>query len=58
LEKEAKKFYEELDELRETSFKNINPEEEKKVRKPRTPKTIIVSGDTSTTNSTEPTVVK
>jgi len=59
LEKEAKKFYEELDELRETSFNNISTQtEEKKVRKPRTPKTIIVSGSTETTNTTEPTLTK
>jgi len=49
LEKEAKKFYEELDELRETSFKNIGVQaEEKKVRRPRTTKAAIASGQTET----------
>ena len=46
LEKEAKKFYEELDELKINSIKNLNdnfvkvlhPESEKKPRKPRTSK--------------------
>jgi len=55
LEQEAKKFYKELDELKENSFKNLNdnfvknlhPEEEKKPRKPRTPKI------KEATNSTE-----
>lgn len=48
LEKEAKKFYEELDELKINSFRNLNdnfvkalrPEGEKKVRKPRTAKVV------------------
>lgn len=47
LEKEAKKFYDELDELKVNSFKNLSDnfnksldiDGEKKVRKPRTPKT-------------------
>ena len=46
LEKEAKKFYEELDVLKVDSFKTLNsnfvktlrPDDEKKPRKPRTPK--------------------
>jgi hypothetical protein len=46
LEKEAKKFYEELDKLKVDSFKTLNsnfvktlhPEEEKKHRKPRAPR--------------------
>ena len=57
LEKEAKKFYEELDELRINSFQNLNDNfvktlrpETKKPRKPRTVKTIekSVSGFTKT----------
>lgn len=45
LEKEAKSFYQELDELKENSFKNLNNafakdlEKPKTPRKPRTPKT-------------------
>lgn len=59
LENEAKKFYEELDELKINSIKNLNdnfikvlhPEGEKKQRKPRTLKVNglpNVSGDTPT----------
>jgi hypothetical protein len=61
LEKEAKKFYEELDELKVDSFKTLNsnfvktlrPEGEKKPRKPRTVKVKeekSVSGFTTTNN--------
>lgn len=58
LEQEAKKFYEELDELKANSFKNINdnfvknlhPESEKKemrVRKPKTEKPLEVQSLTN-----------
>jgi hypothetical protein len=62
LETEAKKFYEELDELRSNSFKQRNdnfvktlhPEGEKKQRKPRTPKekTEITSSEPVDTTTT------
>ncbi len=52
LEKEAKKFYDELDELKVNSFKNLNDsfvkasnvegDGEKKVRKPRTTKSEVI----------------
>jgi hypothetical protein len=55
LEKEAKKFYEELDELKDNSFKHLNDNfvknlhsEEKKETRGRKPKAIIVSGGTGT----------
>lgn len=64
LEKEAKKFYEELDELKINSFKNLNdnfvkalrPEGEKKPRKPRTPKLPNSTGNTGTETQTTETV--
>jgi hypothetical protein len=63
LEKEAKKFYEELDELKVNSFRNLNdnfvkalrPEGEKKPRKPRTKRVNGLpnaSGDTKTETET------
>jgi hypothetical protein len=56
LEQEAKKFYKELDELKENSFrhlndsfvKNLHPEVEKKPRKPRT-----LKSNSEVVNSTE-----
>lgn len=48
LEKEAKKFYEELDELKENSFKNLTEKQsEEKIKKERKPKPIIISGTTN-----------
>ena len=49
LEKEAKKFYEELDELRQNSFNNLNADfernlrEEKKIKREKKSKNAIVS---------------
>jgi len=61
LEKEAKKFYEELDELKENSFKNNNENfvknlhsTEKKPRKPRTSKPKIEATDTIPVSPTTP----
>lgn len=54
LEKEAKKFYQELDELKENSFKNLNAtfaknlDKPKTPRKPRTPRTTVIEGLTNT----------
>lgn len=59
LEKEAKKFYEELDELKISSFRNINDafqknlrNKEEKPKRIKTPK-VVVNDDTNT--SVEPT---
>jgi hypothetical protein len=61
LEKEAKKFYEELDELKINSIKTLNdnfvkvlrPDAEKKTRKPRTPRVVTGTTDTQTQNVEE-----
>jgi hypothetical protein len=56
LEQEAKKFYKELDELKETSFKKVGENfvkglqtTEKKPRKPRTPKPKVTDGEVTNT---------
>jgi uncharacterized protein with von Willebrand factor type A (vWA) domain len=64
LEDEAKKFYTELDELKENSFKNLSDNfvknlhnEEKKETRGRKPKAISVSGGTgSETESVKPAI--
>jgi hypothetical protein len=65
LEKEAKKFYDELDELKVNSFKNLNDnfvkashvdgDGEKKVRKPRTTKSEVIE-NAITETKTEPAI--
>jgi len=59
LEKEAKKFYEELDDLKEKSFKKVGQnfanslDKPKTTRKPRTPKAKVVTNEGGTTPNTK-----
>jgi hypothetical protein len=64
LEKEAKSFYLELDELKENSFKNLNNafaknlEKPKASRKPRTTKTILDTATETKTVSEETEIIE